>query len=78
MHIFYLCLLNGFTDGDLEGNFMYISDHGNSVLDYFAVSNCLLQAFQKLVVEGGVESGHMPVETYLNCATSRVKLKQDY
>ena len=47
-YVFGLCFLNGFIDGDLEDNFTYISDHGNSVVDYFSVSNCFLPAFQTL------------------------------
>ena len=52
-------------------------DHGNCIVDYFAVSNCLLSAFQRLVEERRVESDRMSVETYLNCAISRGKHKQD-
>ena len=36
---FDLCLVNGFVDRDLEGNFTYVSDHGSSVVDCFAVPN---------------------------------------
>ena len=50
---FGLCLLSGFINRDLEGNFTFVSDYGNSVVYYFPVFSCLFSAFQRLVVEGG-------------------------
>jgi hypothetical protein len=61
---FGLCILNGACEGDHDGRYTFVSDSGNSVIDYFLVSddifsylvdNCILR------IDDRFESCHFPV-----------------
>ena len=61
-----LIVLNGFSNGDRNGKFTYISPTGNSVIDYFVVSDALLKYSVDMTVHSRVESQHMPITLCLN------------
>lgn len=54
--------LNGFLSGDERGKFTFISERGNSTIDYFISSVDLLPSLAFLKVSTRIESQHMPVE----------------
>ena len=54
--------LNGKHSGDLQGQFTFISQQGNSVVDYFVVSADFVSKTDMYFEVGSrVESSHMPV-----------------
>jgi hypothetical protein len=64
-----MCILNGVCHGDPQGCYTFISDFGNSVNDYFLMSNDLfntLFSLCKLCVGEQIHSQHMPVELHVN------------
>ena len=61
-----LVFLNGMTKGDEKGQFTYISPHGNSVNDYFIVSENLVPFMSHLNVLNYVFSWHLPLELTVN------------
>ena len=63
-----LHILNGLCYGDLAGRFTYVADSGNSVNDYFLVSDNffpVVNTGSKLLVTERMESDHMPVEFHI-------------
>ena len=61
---FDLCILKGVCKGDIQGCYMYISETGSSVNDYFILSNdlyALIHSTSELCVTGRIESDHMPL-----------------
>ena len=58
---FELYILNGSCTPESSKLCTYISSHGDSVIDYFAVSSDLLHQATRVVVDERVESEHMPV-----------------
>ena len=68
---FGLNILNGVCNGDLKGRYTFISNCGNSVNDYFMVSEDLFALIQhdfQLFVMERIESVHMPLELHTNVA----------
>ena len=66
---FGLNILNGVCNGDLQGRYTFISNSGNSVNDYFMVSEDLFSLIQhdcRLCVIERIESDHMPLELHTN------------
>jgi len=66
---FGLNILNGVCNGDLQGRYTFISNCGNSVNDYFMVSEDLFSLIQhdcRLCVMERIESDHMPLELLTN------------
>ena len=64
-----LCVMNGVCNGDLQGRFTFISDAGNSVVDYFLISKELLSLTYSdcsLNVSESILSDHLPIECCLN------------
>ena len=62
-------ILNGVCNGDLQGRYTFISNSGNSVNDYFMVSEDLFSLIQhdcRLCVIERIESDHMPLELHTN------------
>ena len=59
-------ILNGCVEGDKNGCFTYISQMGNSVIDYFIVSEELLNYYVNMTVHTRVESPHMPIHFVIN------------
>ena len=57
---------NGETEGDREGVYTYISDHGSSVIDYCISSADLVGRVLSVVVAQRIESTHMPIESVLS------------
>ena len=58
-------ILNGFCCGDEVGRFTYVADNGNSVNDYFLVSDNFLPVicgYCRLFVSERLESDHLPLE----------------
>eukprot|EP00745_Piridium_sociabile_P003840 TRINITY_DN122266_c0_g1_i1.p1 TRINITY_DN122266_c0_g1~~TRINITY_DN122266_c0_g1_i1.p1 ORF type:complete len:165 (-),score=17.57 TRINITY_DN122266_c0_g1_i1:470-964(-) len=58
-------MLNGVCNGDLEGRYTYISKSGNSVVDYFLLSDELFALVHKhcqLSVAVRIDSDHLPLE----------------
>ena len=64
-----LVILNGFTDGDKEGSFTNITHNGNSVVDYFIVSDSLVNNVD-MSVKNEIYSSHMPIVLYFNVNTT--------
>ena len=60
-----LVILNGCTLGDDEGDFTFISGTGQSVIDYCAVSQDLLNLVESFNVDTRVWSDHMPISLTL-------------
>ena len=56
-----LFILNGSSKGDIDGSFTFMSPNGNSVVDYFLISDDLLGKDLELKVHSRVESWHMPI-----------------
>ena len=61
-----LFIVNGMNGGNSQGLFTYVSPHGNSVIDYFLLSDDLLNVITNLKVHVNVESWHMPVSLSLS------------
>ena len=66
-----LVILNGHSDGDKEGNFTNITHNGNSVVDYFIVSDSLVFNVD-MSVKNEIYSSHMPIVLYFNINTNHV------
>ena len=73
-----LCLLsdfvivNGACADDVDGEFTYVSPHGNSVDDYFILSKELFSNRCNLQVSDRIDSWHLPVEfVWRNCLECR-------
>ena len=60
-----LVILNRFSKGDKDGSFTNISHNGNSVVDYFIVSDSLVCNVD-MFVENEIYSSHMPLVLYVN------------
>jgi hypothetical protein len=60
---FSLIILKGIYAGDITGCYTFISPNGNSVNDYFIVSDDFMNMFDNfdLKVHSNVESWHMPI-----------------
>ena len=66
---FGLNILNGVCNGDLQGRYTFISNCGNSVNDYFMVSEDLFALIQhdcRLCFMERIESDHLPLELHTN------------
>jgi hypothetical protein len=59
--LFDMIILNGYCNGDKDGNCTFISPNGSSVIDYFLISYNLLCGFD-LCVGDSLFSWHLPVE----------------
>ena len=55
-------IVNGFCNGDANGEFTYVSPHGSSVIDYFIISEDLFPDHCELRIGDRVDSWHLPVE----------------
>ena len=64
---FSLVPLNGNADGDENGNFTFVCEHGNSVVDYALLSSDLHEHLQVCfnVITDRVESNHAPIHLSL-------------
>ena len=61
--------MNGVCHGDLQSRYTFMSNCGNSVNDYFMVSEDLFSLIQhdcRLRVMERIESDHMPLELHTN------------
>lgn len=67
-----LCILNGFCNGDREGNFTFVSHQGSSVVDYFLVSDDLYNQFD-MQISDCLFSWHLPVEMRWTRGVKRVE-----
>ena len=64
---FHSTPLNGNHTGDQNGQFTFVSNQGNSVIDYFIVSVDLISKLNMNFVAGDrVESSHMPLQLNIN------------
>ena len=66
---FGLNILNGVCNGDLQDRYTFISNSGNSVNDYFMVSEDLFALIQhdcRLCIMERIESDHLPLELHTN------------
>ena len=64
---FHCTPLNGNHTGDENGQFTFVSNQGNSVIDYFIVSVDLISKLNmNFVVGDRVESSHMPLQLNFN------------
>lgn len=64
---FDLSIMNGGIDGDMTGNYTYISGTGNSVIDYYLVSRELVKICKHLIVRENVLTSHLCMELYIEC-----------
>ena len=62
--------LNGTHQGDTEGQFTFVSDQGNSVLDY-----CIVSSDMYFGVSTRVESDHLPIQ--LSIMTTELQTQTD-
>ena len=62
---FDLFIHNGAGDGDRDGQYTYISEHGNSVIDYCITSHEFSKRVHKITIAQRIESVHMPLEISL-------------
>lgn len=60
-----LVIMNGRTNGDMEGEFTFASGSGASVIDICAVSQDVLQSIDKFTVGNQIWSDHFPIELSL-------------
>lgn len=58
---FDFVILNGMCKGDPKGAFTFIAPQGNSVVDYFIVSDTILNNNINMNVDNRIESWHMPI-----------------
>ena len=59
---FELVILNGIGEGEMDGGFTFISPNGNSVVDYFIVSNSLVDSLRPTIsVINSINSWHLPI-----------------
>ena len=63
--IHHLFLLNGSIDGDGDGKFTYLSQHGNSVIDYCLLDDEAIANSLNFQISNMVDSSHMPLEIKL-------------
>ena len=63
---FNLIVLNGMLQKDNDMCFTFMSPTGNSVIDYFLVSDTLLSCTNKMRVLDRTESFHLPISLTLN------------
>lgn len=61
-----LVVLNGYTTGDEQGSYTYISTIGNSVNDICAISQEALQYVKQFQIESKIWSDHMPLKLTLD------------
>ncbi len=54
-------VLNGWCDGDAEGQFTYIGKDVSTVIDYGVVNECASREVESMTVGERTESGHMPL-----------------
>ncbi|RUM93187.1 MAG: hypothetical protein DSZ28_08770, partial [Thiothrix sp.] len=64
--VLHLCILNGSMDSDKEGKFTYISQHGNSVIDYCLFHAIAFEHSLQFSVLDEIYSSHMPLTIALN------------
>ena len=60
-HNYDLYILNGFCKSDLVGNFTFTSPNGQSVIDYFIVTQNILQCDIDLTIIADATSWHLPL-----------------
>ena len=61
-----LYILNGYCKSDSVGNYTFVSPNGQSVIDYFIVSQNIMQCNIDLAVYVDITSWHLPVLFSLN------------
>lgn len=54
-------ILNGNTEGDVDGELTYVGHQGTSVIDYILVNDDARQHVMKMKVDERCESDHMPI-----------------
>lgn len=75
---FDLHIHNGEVVGDEEGRYTYISEHGNSVIDYCITSLDFVDRVRSVSVAQRIESTHMPIETVLSLEQSMLPDEQSF
>ena len=80
---FNLIVLNGMSIKDNDTSFTYMSSTGNSVIDYFIVSDTLLNCTNKMSVLTRTESFHFPISLTLNltdvqCVQNQTEHKSNF
>ena len=68
-----LCIVNGNVPGDMTGGFTFMSNSGNSVVDYFLVSKELLACCKSLNVKANVLTAHASLELCLESKCSELE-----
>lgn len=63
---FGLVVLNGRTEGDVNGSFTYVSTRGSSVNDICAATQEILGIVKTFSVEETIWSDHLPIRLNLN------------
>ena len=74
---FNLIVLNGLLQKENDMCFTYLSPTGNSVIDYFLVSDTLLTCTNKMSVLSRTESFHLPISLTLNLDTNDIQCVQN-
>ncbi|KAK7450703.1 hypothetical protein BaRGS_00039886 [Batillaria attramentaria] len=64
---FDLFILNGACNGDMDGNYTFISQQGCSVIDYFIISSAVSFLCCHMSVDEKINSAHMPITCRLLC-----------
>ena len=60
-----LVILNGYCNGDCDGKFTFMSPSGQSVIDYFIISNDLLHLDIDMQVLHDITSWHLPITLHI-------------
>jgi len=75
---FNLTILNGAIAGDTGGDFTYLSVRGDSIVDYFIVSNSLASHCVKFSVTENVLSSHMGIELVVSTPSWESRDNDDF
>ena len=75
---FNLTVLNGIFKKNNDSSFTYMSPTGNSVIDYFLVSDSLFDCTDKMLILNRTESFHFPISLTLKlddiqCVQNKIK-----
>ena len=69
-------ILNGAIKGDEEGNFTYIGERGETVIDYVIVNEFSKEWVEKMTVEPMTFSDHLPLCIETSCEKTEIRSHQ--
>ena len=69
--VYHICIMNGSNKDDREGKFTYVSQHGESVVDYCLIINTNFETDVSVTVGSRIDSSHMPLEIKVGSKTTK-------